>query len=548
MTAQDIYQQWKTSPSLDPSLKEDIKHLSEQAINEYFTRPLTFGTGGVRGPMGVGISRLNVHTIAHITGGFGIVLKNKFQTGRVAISYDNRNHSKQFAIASARVLIHLGLEPLVFESLRPTPMLSFAVRHFNCIGGIMITASHNPKEDNGFKAYNETGAQVNLDEASAIIKAIETISSPFDVQLGDESLIQWIDSSLDNIYLNQVRTIRIHEVNTPVKIVYSPLHGTGSQVIPHLLTMSGHEVFPVTEQMMIDGNFTHAKSSNPEQKEAYELALKYAYKENADIVLVTDPDADRLGVAVLHHQDYQLLSGNQTAALELYYILSEKKKLNSLPKDGIVYTTIVTTNLIKAIAASFHLTVVETLTGFKFIGEQAELNNAPYLFGCEESYGSLISDFVRDKDAVQACFMLSEMASFYKAQQKTLVDVLNEIYLEYGFYLEHTDNFFFKGLDGLNKMNYIINTFRETPLQAPRSIKDYETSTEIKDNQAHSIQLPKSNVLEFNYDHGFVILRPSGTEPKLKIYYGFKGNDLNEAKRMIQSFQTEVLSRLKEYL
>ena len=549
MHPQATYELWKHYKDLDQELREELLSLSDNDIKERFTYPLEFGTGGLRDKMGVGISRLNIYTISQAAKGFSLYLKKQFGSGSVVISYDNRMHSKTFAIESAKVLIHDGFEVHVFESLRPTPMLSYAVRHFKAVGGIMITASHNPKEDNGFKAYNHTGAQINLSEADAVIAEIKSITDIFGIPKGQASQIHWIDEDFDAIYLDDIASIRIHKDLSPITISYSPLHGTGSTVIPKILRNHGFHVHEEMNESVPDPLFTYTASSNPEQQKAFINGLKLANKTNSDVLFITDPDADRLGVAVRHQGAYELLTGNQTAALELFYILSEKSSLGTLPPDGQVYTTIVTSDLIKSIAKAYHLNVIETLTGFKFIGEQAEIQEAPYVFGCEESYGSLISDKVRDKDAVQACLMLSEMVGFYKKQHKTLMDVLQDIYQEYGYYMELTDNFFFEGIQGKETMKQLLDNIRKEPLVMPHlsllETRDYATQQGLKDGHPFPLDLPVSNVLEYRYQEGFIILRPSGTEPKLKVYYGFHGNNQEEVTQLVSTSQSILKSVLK---
>ena len=549
MHPQATYELWKHYKDLDRELKKELLSLSDDEIKERFTYPLEFGTGGLRDKMGVGISRLNIYTISQAAKGFSLYLKNQFGTGSVVISYDNRMYSKTFAIESAKVLIHDGFEVHVFESLRPTPMLSYAVRHFKAVGGIMITASHNPKEDNGFKAYNHTGAQINLSEADAVIAEIKSITDIFGIPKGQASQIHWINEDFDAIYLDDIASIRIHKDLSPITISYSPLHGTGSTVIPRILRNHGFHVHEEMNESVPDPLFTYTASSNPEQQKAYINGLALANKTNSDVLFITDPDADRLGVAVRHQGAYELLTGNQTAALELFYILSERSSLGTLPSDGHVYTTIVTSNLTKNIANSYHLNVIETLTGFKFIGEQAELHTAPYVFGCEESYGSLISDKVRDKDAVQACLMLSEMVGFYKKQHKTLMDVLQRIHQEYGYYMELTDNFFFEGIQGKETMKQLLDNIRKEPLVMPHlsllETRDYATQKGLKDGHAFALDLPISNVLEYRYQEGFIILRPSGTEPKLKVYYGFHGINQEEVTQLVSTSQSILKTVLK---
>ncbi|PKK96536.1 MAG: phosphoglucomutase, partial [Tenericutes bacterium HGW-Tenericutes-3] len=466
MTHMKNYEFWLSQKELDPSLKEELLQLNQDQIKEAFYTDLGFGTGGMRGLMGVGTNRINLYTIRRATLGFARYLKKNNIPGGVAISYDNRKDSKLFAKASAMVLAAQNIDSYVFESLRPTPMLSYAVRHFNGAGGIMITASHNPKAYNGYKAYDHTGAQLAPFDADQVIKEISLISNIFDIDAVDDDHIHYVDQHFDEIYLKDVKTIQINDlISKPVKIVYSPLHGAGGPVIPKFLKEEGYDIYPYAPQMIEDPAFSNTESSNPEESQAFDKTLAYAKEINAQVIMVTDPDADRLGIAILHQGSYHLLTGNQTAAIELYYILSQRKKNQTLPKKGFVYTTNVTTNLINVIAKSFNMDVVTTLTGFKFIGEQAEINKdkGPYIFGCEESYGSLVKDFVRDKDAVQAVYLLAEIVNYLALQKMTMIDYLEQIYQNYGYYYEYTKNITLAGLSGQEKIKEIMDFYRNNP-------------------------------------------------------------------------------------
>ena len=455
--------------------------------------------------MGAGTNRVNVYTIRKASKGFASYLLNHKIRGAVAISYDNRHYSKKFAKEAAMVLAASGIKSYLFEEMRPTPMLSFAVRYFGCAGGIMITASHNPKEYNGYKVYDPTGAQVNLETAEAIIKEINRVENPFEIDVLDNNLIQMVDSSFDKIYLNEVKKISLSTYPPQIKIVYSPLHGTGGTVIPNLLKEVGYDIYPHPLQMIPDPNFSHTKSSNPEEPDAYIETINFAKQVNADLIMITDPDADRLGIAVKHHGEYHLLNGNQTAALELFYILSERRKKDNLPSNGIVYKTIVTTDLIDEIARSFNIKTSQTLTGFKFIGEKAEVNRlkSTYIFGCEESYGSLISDFVRDKDAVQACYLLAEIANYTHSKDMTLIDYLNRIYQAFGNYYEYTKSITLPGRSGLERISKLMQHFRENPPviygKKLESYDDFEKGLKIKDGSVEKLDLPSSNVLKYYY-------------------------------------------------
>ena len=546
------YQFWLEQDELDIMLKHELLGLSEEEIKEAFYTELTFGTGGLRGLMGVGTNRINVYTIRRATLGFARFLKKKNIKGGVAISYDNRKDSMFFAKQSAMVLAAEGINSYVFENLRPTPMLSYAVRHFKCAGGIMITASHNPKAYNGYKAYDHTGAQLNLEDADQVIHEISKIDTLFDIKAVDDDHIHMIDQSFDDIYLREVKKVNIHQEEKKVKIVYSPLHGTGGSVIPDFLKQEGYQVYPYYPEMQIDPTFGTLRSSNPEEAPSFERTINFAHKIDADIVMVTDPDADRLGIAVKHHDAFKLLTGNQTAAIELFYILSERKRLNTLPKLGAVYTTNVTTDMISVIAKSFGMKVITTLTGFKFIGEKAEehKDTHEYMFGCEESYGSLIKDFVRDKDAVQAVYLLAEIANHLKLKNQTIMDYLEEIYQAYGYYFEYTHNMTLPGILGIQKIDLIMDYFRRHPLTIEnRTLIGYDdilkgVHTE-QENQT-KLAFPTSNVLKYYYDQDtWVVLRPSGTEPKIKIYYGTKASSMVEAQRFIHDLNKMVLSMIE---
>jgi phosphoglucomutase len=537
MNYKQIYEQWLNEPTLEEEHRKELLSYSEKEIEDAFYQEVSFGTGGIRGLMGIGPNRVNIYTVRKATLGLAKYLLMHKKLNGVAIAYDNRKDSRTFAFEAAKVLAACGIKSFVFPQLRPTPMLSFAVRYKKTSAGIMITASHNPKEYNGFKVYNETGAQMNVDEANAVINQINMIASPFGIHTVENDLINLIDEDVEKAYIKLVETISIKDEPKQLKLTYSPLHGTGGTVIPTLLAKHGYEVYPVLEQMKVDPTFSQTKSSNPEEELAYELSLQYAKKYDADIVLVTDPDADRLGIAVKHNGVYQLINGNQTASLTLYYILKHAPK-----QEGFVYTTIVTSALVKEIALSFNQRVGETLTGFKFIGEQAELKqNIPYRFGCEESYGSLIKDFVRDKDAVQACFMLAEIANHYKREGKTLVDVLEEIYKTYGYYVEHTENITLKGKSGGEKIKAIMNYVRIHGLHIPsfkvEHIIDYNHGYV---NPNHVI-LPPSDVVKFVNNDGFIVFRPSGTEPKLKIYFSIKKNEQTLASNYVKLLVKEVM-------
>ncbi|MDL2292646.1 phospho-sugar mutase [Acholeplasma sp. OttesenSCG-928-E16] len=551
MTYLDKYLNWKNNENLEPHLKEELLSLSQEQIKEAFYTDLAFGTGGLRGIMGVGTNRINTHVIRKATLGFARYLIKKYNERplRVAISYDNRNLSYEFALTAARVLAENNIESHVFPELRPTPLLSYAVRYLKAHGGIMITASHNPKEYNGYKVYNETGAQLNLEESNEVINEINKIDSYFNIlEKDDKNLIKMIDTSLEKSYLELVKNIHYNKTSKKAKIVYSPLHGTGGKVIVPLLKEVGYDVVPYLPQMINDPNFSATKSSNPEDKITYDVLIEFAKKVDAKAILVTDPDADRLGVAVLHDNDFHLINGNQTAALELYYLLKNTKDLD---KNSFVFTTIVTSDLIKELAFSFGLKAKETLTGFKFIGEQAASieGKSSYFFGCEESYGSLIRDFVRDKDAVQAVFLLAEMINYLADNNKTLIDYLETIYQEFGYYYEWTNQVSLKGIEGAAKIVKIMEHYRNNPLNIDGFEllyhDDFEHSKRYYHDHFEIIDLPKSNVVKFVYnDNLWVTFRPSGTEPKIKIYFGVKSDSKDSSKALVNKINEKIIKTI----
>lgn len=550
MTYKDIYKEWINNPNLDMENKSILTTMNDNDIKEAFHKDLEFGTGGLRGLMGPGTNRINIYVVRKVTQGIAnYLIANNTYTNGVAISYDNRLNSKVFALEVAGVFAANNIKSFLFNELRPTPVLSYAVRHFNADAGVMITASHNPKEYNGYKVYNKQGSQVNLDESNLIINSIAKVNDMFTIKSKTNSdLIKHIYEDFDEIYLNEVKSIRINQTNTSIKAVYSPLHGTGGTIIPKLAKQEGYDFHPLKSQMIVDPNFANTLSSNPEDDSAYIESIKYANEIGAEIVLLTDPDADRLGIAVKHNSEFVLINGNQTAALMVNYILDEKQKQNILPKNGVVYTTVVSTNLIKDIAESYHTKVISTLTGFKFIGEQAELNKDKYtyLFGSEESYGSLVSPFVRDKDAVQAVYLLLEIASVLKQSNLTIVDYLKNIYEKYFYYYESTKNITLSGIEGAKKINSIMDYVRNNNLE----ISNYQVLG--KDDflnktyyEVPEVELPTSNVIKFHYNNGLIVIfRPSGTEPKLKIYYSIKSESNNSLDQLIDNIHKKIMKEI----
>ena len=556
MTYLEKIELWKNYEGLEPSLKAELDSLDENGLKEAFAVDLEFGTGGLRGILGVGTNRMNIYIVNKATLGFGrymLGLDENAKSMGVAIAHDNRHKSVEFARSSAEVLASLGFKVYLFESLRPTPELSFAVRHFGCIGGIMITASHNPKEYNGYKIYDKTGCQLVPEMADLVIGEINKIDNYFEIETSkNHELITYIGREVDEVYMNEVKKIVLRpELEKNVKFVYTPLHGTGQVFAPEVLQSLGYDVYPLACQMTNDPDFSGVKSSNPENAEAYDEAIEYAKEIGAKIVLATDPDADRLGIAVLHNGEYVLLNGNQTASLVLDYILRTRKELNTLPEDGYVFTTNVSSTLPEAIARSYGMNVEITLTGFKFIGQKAyemEQGKGTYVFGFEESYGCLVSDFVRDKDSIQAILMLCETACYYDQRGMSLVDALNQVFEEYGYYKEGITNITLKGLDGADKIKRIMNFFRTTDIALPNfkilAKDDVKLGVKVDyvSDKAEKINLPSSNVIKYYLnDNMWFVLRPSGTEPKLKVYYGVKGQTQVDADAKLELLSKEVL-------
>ncbi|MBQ9520457.1 MAG: phospho-sugar mutase [Acholeplasmatales bacterium] len=557
MTYLEKAELWKKNSNLEADLKAELDKMDDNQLKEAFTNDLEFGTGGMRGILGAGTNRLNVYVVMKATLGFGRYLLTKSpvaQSMGVAISHDNRHKSVEFARISAEVLTTLGFRVFLFEALRPTPELSYAVRNFKCIGGIMITASHNPKEYNGYKIYDETGCQLVPKDADQVIAEINKIDDYFNIDHSkNHNLIYYIGKDVDEKYIADVKKIILRpNLKKDFKLVYTPLHGTGQVFAPQVLQSVGYDVVPLPCQMTCDPDFSGVKTSNPENKEAYDEAIELARKIGAKIVLATDPDADRLGIAVEHNGEYVLFTGNQTASLVLDYILKTRKELNTLPKDGYVFTTNVSSTLPIAIAEKYGMKVEITLTGFKFIGEKARemetTGRGTYVFGFEESYGCLVSDCVRDKDSIQAILMLCETAAYYREKGMDLVDALNQVYEEYGYYKEGITNIGLAGLEGSAKIRRIMDFFRSTEI----ALKDFKilakddvklgVKYDLVNDKTSKINLPSSNVIKYYLDDNmWFVLRPSGTEPKLKVYYGVKGKTQADADSKLALLEKEVL-------
>ena len=536
------YEFWVSQKNLDEKIEEELLKMTDQEKKEAFTNDMEFGTGGMRGILGAGTNRLNIYIIRKASYGFGMWLKAQSDNPSAVIAYDNRHYSKEFANETAKVFASMGIRAYVCPDLRPTPYLSFAVRTLNATGGVMITASHNTKEYNGYKIYDADGCQLVPRLADQVIENINSVENIFEIETEkNPELINTVNEEVDSKYIDMVKEISLRNDDKNIKVVYTPLHGTGSVFAPKILRQLGYDVVCVEEQMVHDPDFSSVSSANPENKQAFDKAIELGKECNADILLANDPDADRLGIAPLHNGQYVLLTGNQTASVILKYLIENTKVI---PENSYLFTTIVSSTLPSKIAAKNGLKVKEVLTGFKFIGEQAKLieKTGNYFFGFEESYGCLVSDKVRDKDAMQASLMACEACNYYKAQGKTLVDVLYDIYEEYGYFIEGIENIVLKGLDGAEKIKEIMDYFRNTKINFDgiKIKEDYKLQT--VEGIKKTIDLPKSNVIKYILeDESWFILRPSGTEPKLKVYFGVKAQTMNLATARLAEIKEKVL-------
>jgi len=556
-------QHWKNHPNLDPKLKEELNRLSEVELKDAFYTNLEFGTAGMRGLLGVGCNRLNIHTIRKANVAFARYLSqypNVFNTG-VAIAYDNRYMSYEFAVESANVLASFNIPSYVFTSLRPTPELSYAVRELGCEGGIVITASHNPKEYNGYKVYDNKGCQLIPELIDQVIFEINNIKDELaiEVHLSDAQtkLVHWIDKEIDDKYIARVIEIenRPEMDKSNISLVFTPQHGTALMPVTEVFNKTGYPYILVDEQCTFDPEFPNTKSPNPEEKVAYEKAIELARKVNADGVLSTDPDADRVGIVVKHNNDYVLLTGNQTGSILIEYLLKTKKQLNTLPVNPVIFNTVVTSDLGEKVANSYGVEVEKTLTGFKFIGEKIAkyevTHEKNFVFGYEESYGYLVEPFVRDKDAIQACLLIAECISYYKHEGLTLVDVLNDLYQRFGYHHEDQVSLTLKGSDGSAKIKAILNHFRNNVIEEFAGIKvvgkeDYLLRQKTKNNVVSSLDFPTSDVIKYYLEDGtWLAIRPSGTEPKCKFYFCVLGNSEEEVKVKFNSINQALKTHLE---
>ncbi|KMN71473.1 phosphoglucomutase [Bacillus cereus] len=568
------FSRWLSYAQLDAELKEQLENMKqdEKKIEDSFYKNLEFGTGGMRGELGAGTNRLNVYTVRKATKGLASFIEKLGEEAKkrgVVVAYDSRHKSPEFAMEVAATLGARGITTYVFESLRPTPVLSFAVRHLHTVSGIVLTASHNPPEYNGYKVYGEDGGQLPPKEADELISYVNAVEDELTVEVADveqlkaDGLLHIIGQEVDDAYAAELNNVIINKemvqrVGKDLKIVFTPLHGTSNISVRRGLKEVGFtDVTVVKEQELPDPNFSTVKSPNPEEHAAFEYAIRDGEKVGADVLIATDPDADRLGVAVRNHNgEFQVLTGNQTGALMLDYLLSQKKENGTLPENGVVLKTIVTSEIGRTIAKAYGLDTVDTLTGFKFIGEKIrqyeESGQYEFQFGYEESYGYLIRPFCRDKDAVQSVLFACEVAAYYKSQGKTLYDGLLEVFEKYGFFREDLVSLTLKGKDGAEKIQEMMATFRENPPKEVAgltvvAVEDYKASivTSLQDGHKEEIHLPKSNVLKYQLEDGsWFCLRPSGTEPKIKFYFGVKDSSLQNSEQKLLTIKEDIMNRL----
>lgn len=574
MSWEENYQTWKNYPELAADLKAELNELADnkEALEDAFYEPLSFGTAGMRGVIGVGINRMNIYTVRQATEGLATFMDSLDEETKmrgVAISYDSRHHSQEFAFDAARVLGAHGIPTYVFESLRPTPELSFTVRHLHTYAGIMITASHNPKQYNGYKIYGEDGAQMPPKESDMITKYIRQVKDIFGVEVADkdalieDGTLKIIGDEIDKAYLEEVDQVTINrelvaEEGKTMKLIFTPLHGTGAMLGEKALKQAGFENFTmVPQQAEPDPDFSTVTKPNPEDPAAFDLAIELGKKEGADLLVGVDPDADRLGAAVRQpNGEYKLLTGNQIAAILLNYILTARKEAGTLPANAAAVKSIVSSEFATKVAASYNVEMINVLTGFKFIAEQIKNFEADgshtFMFGFEESYGYLVRPFVRDKDAIQSLVMLAEVAAFYKKQGMNLYDGLQELFEKYGYFAEKTIALTFDGVEGAKEISDLMTKFRE---ESPKdfagykvvALEDFDKSTKTNaDGSVEEINLPKSNVLKYILEDGtWIAVRPSGTEPKIKFYIGTQADSQDKAFEKRQQFEDTVMAFVK---
>ncbi|WCK55878.1 phospho-sugar mutase [Aneurinibacillus sp. Ricciae_BoGa-3] len=578
MSWKTSYERWSSNPSLPEELKAALHALKgdEKKLEDSFYKNLEFGTGGMRGEIGPGTNRMNVYTVRKASEGLARYIESQGAEAKrrgVAIAYDVRHKSREFALEAALTLGRHGIQTYLFDDIRPTPVLSFAVRHLNAYAGIVVTASHNPPEYNGYKVYGPDGGQLPPDAADEVIRYVASVEDELLIEVADEDeltrafSLKRIGREIDEAYIEQVKSISLNpslikQTEKNLKIVFTPLHGTSNKPVREALQAFGFSnVTIVTEQEKPDPNFSTVTSPNPEEHAAFELAIRYGKEIDADLLLGCDPDTDRMGAVVKNLDgEYVVLTGNQTGALLLQYILTQRQGRGDLPANGVVIKTIVTSEIGRTIAARFGLETIDTLTGFKFIGEKIkefeENKERVFLFGYEESYGYLVGDFVRDKDAVQACALTAEVAAYYKSRGLTLYEGLLEIFNTYGFYQEGLKSLTLKGLEGIQQIASVLNQFRAEPPAVIAGkqvsiIEDYKKGirTFITMGQDEAIDLPASDVLKYILEDGsWFCLRPSGTEPKLKFYFGVQERSLQESINSLEKLQDQVMERVNRLL
>lgn len=574
MAWKDVYKKWISDVHLDQQLRDQLEQMASDPakLEDCFYKNLEFGTGGMRGEIGPGTNRLNIYTIRKASEGLARYIVNAgsdaVQRG-VVIAHDPRHFSAAFTLEAAKTLGAHGIKTYIFDSLRPTPVLSFAVRYLHAFSGIVITASHNPPQYNGYKVYNDLGGQLPPKEADEVIQFVASVEDELTVSVGDEAqlkadgLLEVVGETVDKAYQESLKKLSlnpaiIEKVGSDLKIVFTPLHGSSYHPVVNGLKNWGFKnVTVVSEQKDPDPEFSTVKSPNPEEHAAFKIAIEYGKRLDADILLGTDPDSDRLGVAVKNDAgDYVVLTGNQTGAVLLDYLLSQKKAQGTLPENGIVVKTIVTSEIGRTIAAAYDIPTIDTLTGFKFIGEKIhefeESGAHTFLFGYEESYGYLLGSFVRDKDAVQAAVFAAEVAAYYKAKGQSFYDGLQAVFKKYGYFKEGLESLTLKGIQGTKQIEAIMDNFRNNPPAEVNGVgvavvEDYELSqtTTVKSGTVSAITLPKSNVLKYKLEDGsWFCLRPSGTEPKIKFYFGVKGSDEKDRDGKFDALKAAVMKQV----
>jgi phosphoglucomutase len=563
---------WLEFANLNEELKQQLEVIKndEKQLEEVFYKNLEFGTGGMRGEIGVGTNRMNLYTVRKASAGLAAYIDeqgNEAKQKGVVIAYDSRHKSPEFCMEAARTLATKGIKTYIFDELRPTPELSFALRHLNAFSGIVITASHNPPEYNGYKVYGSDGGQLPPDAADEVIARVNEIENELLIEVDTEEnlralgLINTIGAEIDQAYIEKLKTISENPSisnETDIKIVFTPLHGTANKPVRQALAALGYtNVTVVKEQELPDPEFSTVKSPNPEEHAAFELAIRDGKKVGADLLIATDPDADRLGIAVLNPEgEYVVLTGNQTGALLLDYILSQKQSKGTLPSNGVVLKTIVTSEIGRKIAQDYNLDTIDVLTGFKFIAEKINeyqsTGEYTFLFGYEESYGYLIGDFARDKDAVQAALLAVEVCAFYKKQGMSLYEGLMQVFEKYGYYQEGLRSLTLKGKEGAEQIQRILASFRSQPIKQLGDLtlsmsEDYLTGTRQTSKGEETIDLPKSNVLKYTFTDGsWVCLRPSGTEPKVKFYFGVNSKSLDESRSKLSEIEKNFMGLVDE--